>query len=43
MRYARGGACQVIIKPGSQVMIQGKIMQRPSPNIIRRTNGVDDL
>jgi hypothetical protein len=34
---------QVLIMLGSHVTMPGKIMHRASPNIISRTNGVDDL
>ena len=34
---------QVLIRPGSQVMIPGKIMQRMRPKIMSKTNGIDDL
>jgi hypothetical protein len=34
---------QVLIRLGSQVMIPGKIMQRMRPNIMSKTNGIDDL
>jgi hypothetical protein len=33
----------VLIRLGSQVMIPGKIMQRMRPNIMSKTNGIDDL
>ena len=42
-REAIAGPDQSLIRPGSQVMIPGKIMQRVRPSIMRKTNGVVDL
>ena len=42
-RRVFAGPNQSLIRPGSQVMIPGKIMQRVRPSIMRKTNGVVDL